>query len=55
MKLFKKLNSKEEKGMARIGLGFIRAKDYDLDKYGHLLMFSLNFKRCFFFKWFIPV
>ena len=46
MKLFKKLkgyNNEEMEG-ALIGFGIIKSKDYEKDKLGHLILFSLNIK-----------
>jgi len=46
MKLFKKLkayNQGETEG-AIFGCGILRAMDYDKQKRGHLLLFSLNIK-----------
>ena len=57
MKIFKKLktSNKEEAKEAIFGFGCVRAKDYDRDKYGHLLLFSLNIKVAKIKKLFIPL
>jgi len=46
MKLFKKLKAYNEKEIegAIFGFGCIRAKDYDRDIMGHLVLISLNLK-----------
>jgi hypothetical protein len=46
MKLFKKLKAynQEEAKEALFGFGILKAKDYDKDKYGYLLLFSMNTK-----------
>ena len=46
MKLFKKLEAYkiEETEDAYLGFGCIRAKDYEKDFYGKLLLFSINIK-----------
>lgn len=43
--IFQKLNNFVEPCNALIGFGFIRAKDYDKDKLGHLLMLKINYKK----------
>jgi len=52
MKLFKKLKQykTEESQDSVIGLGILKAKDYDKDKYGHLILLSLNTKVVSFIK-----
>jgi hypothetical protein len=46
MKLFKQLNAYkiEETEGAYLGFGCLRAKDYEKDFYGKLLLFSINIK-----------
>lgn len=58
MKLFKKLKAytKEEAQDSKVGFGVLRAKDYDSDKFGHLILFSLNISFISFIKKiFIPL
>jgi len=52
MKLIKRLNaySPAEANEAIFGFGWIRARDYNNDKYGHLLIFSFNSKVVSFIK-----
>lgn len=52
MQLFKKLLAykKEEIDGALMGFGILRAKDYEQDKYGRLLLWSLNIKKIQFIK-----
>lgn len=52
MKIFKKLKSYNENEIdgALLGFGSIRARDYDNDKNGHLLLFSMNFNKLRFIK-----
>ena len=49
LKQLKAYNTQEIEG-AIIGAGFLRAKDYDKDKYGHLLLFSVNLGKVKFIK-----
>jgi len=49
LKQLKAYNTQEIEG-ALLGAGYLRAKDYDKDKYGHLLLFSLNIKGLKFIK-----
>ena len=49
LKKLKAYNTQEIEG-ALLGAGYLRAKDYDKDKYGHLLLFSLNIKGLKFIK-----
>lgn len=52
MSLFKKLRKYDEQEIdgALFGFGILRAKDYDKDKFGHLLLFSINTKVVKFIK-----
>jgi hypothetical protein len=52
-KLLKAYNQREAEG-AIMGIGAIRAKDYENNKLGHLLLFSYNIKVAKIFKLFIP-
>lgn len=56
MKLFTKIKAydKEEAKDGIIGFGIIRARDYDKERYGHLVFFSINIRRVFLKKLFIP-
>ena len=49
LKQLKAYNTQEIEG-ALLGAGYLRAKDNDKDKYGHLLLFSLNIKGLKFIK-----
>ena len=49
LKQLKAYNTQEIEG-AIIGAGCLRAKDYDKDKYGHLLLFSVNLGKVKFIK-----
>ena len=58
MKLFKKLitANKEDSKEAIIGFGIPRAMDYEREKHGHLVLFSLHIKVVWFLaKIFIPL
>ena len=58
MKFFTKLKAykEEEAKEGVLGLGILRAKDYDTGKFGHLILFSLNTQFAFFLKKiFIPL
>jgi hypothetical protein len=58
MRLFKKLQAYKNDDIndAYIGFGCLRAKDYDRNKYGHLLLFSINIKGLkFIHKLFIAI
>ena len=52
MKIFKKLKAykEEEAKDAMFGFGILKAKDYDTNKFGHLILFSLNVKSLLFLK-----
>jgi len=52
MKLLKKLTAYNEEEIegAAIGLGAIKAMNYDTQRRGHLLLFSLNIKGVRFIK-----
>lgn len=50
--LIKKLKAYQEQEIegALFGFGCLRAKDYDKDRYGHLLLFSVNLGKVRFIK-----
>ena len=52
MKLIKKLKAynQEDAKKAIFGFGIIRAMDYEKERYGHLILISLNIKVCSFLK-----
>ena len=52
MKLFKRLKAykEEEAQESRLGFGILKAKDYDADKFGYLILFSLNIMSLRFIK-----
>jgi len=45
-----KIYDRQEIEGAIIGVGCLKAKDYDKDKYGHLLLFSVNLGKVKFIK-----
>jgi len=58
MKILKRLKAykKEETEGAVLGVGILKAKDYNKDKFGHLLLFSINTKVVQLFKkLFVPI
>ena len=59
MKLIKRLKPytwQQEIKESVLGFGIFRARDYEVNKYGHLLIISLNSKRVHFLKKvFIPL
>ena len=52
MKLIKRLKSYSEEDAKEtiFGFGFVRAKDYDKDIFGHLIFFSFNLGKIFILK-----
>ena len=56
MKLLQSLKNCVEPNNAIFGFGFVRAKDYDRDRYGHLFIFSFRYKnKSILKKLFIPI